>query len=77
MGDIPDTELTTILERRCAIAPSYAAKLIVTMRELQRRRQARPPARLGDGTASLRPSGAFKVPTGRCHYYFAFQLQES
>jgi midasin (ATPase involved in ribosome maturation) len=28
-----------ILEKRCAIAPSYAAKLVATMRELQRRRQ--------------------------------------
>ena len=28
----------TILEKRCAIAPSYAAKLVDVMRELQRRR---------------------------------------
>lgn len=39
MGDIPDGELATILERRCGIAPSYAVKLVATMRELQRRRQ--------------------------------------
>eukprot|EP00887_Chlorella_sp_A99_P000601 scaffold17.g601.t1 len=36
--DIPDDELGTILEKRCAIAPSYAAKLVTVMRELQRRR---------------------------------------
>lgn len=39
MGDIPDNELAEILERRCGIAPSYAKKLVATMRELQRRRQ--------------------------------------
>lgn len=39
VGDIPDGELATILEKRCSIAPSYAAKLVATMRELQRRRQ--------------------------------------
>lgn len=39
VGDIPDGELATILEKRCALAPSYAAKLVFVMRELQRRRQ--------------------------------------
>ena len=39
--DIPDGELATILEGRCALAPSYAAKLVAVMRALQRRRQAR------------------------------------
>lgn len=38
IDDIPDNELHVILERRCAIAPSYAAKLVAVMRELQRRR---------------------------------------
>lgn len=38
--DIPDGELSTILERRCAVAPSYAAKMVVAMRELQRRRSS-------------------------------------
>ena len=36
--DIPDEELHVILEKRCAIAPSYASKLVGVMRELQRRR---------------------------------------
>jgi midasin len=36
--DIPDDELHVILEKRCAIAPSYASKLVSVMRELQRRR---------------------------------------
>ena len=38
VDDIPDDELHVILEKRCSIAPSYAAKLISVMRELQRRR---------------------------------------
>lgn len=41
MGDIPDAELATILQQRCALAPSYSAKLVAVMRELQRRRQVR------------------------------------
>lgn len=45
VGDIPDGELATILQQRCALAPSYAAKLVTVMRELQRRRQVG--ARLG------------------------------
>ena len=40
VGDIPDEELKTILNKRCAVAPSYCAKLVEVMRELQRRRQA-------------------------------------
>lgn len=32
--------LATILEKRCAIAPSYAQRLVEVMKELQRRRQA-------------------------------------
>ncbi len=39
VGDIPDTELANILQERCALAPSYAVKLVAVMRELQRRRQ--------------------------------------
>ena len=40
VGDIPDDEMRIILNRRCAIAPTYATKLVEVMRELQRRRQA-------------------------------------
>ena len=40
VDDIPDGELATILHRRCDVAPSYAAKMVATMRELQRQRQA-------------------------------------
>ena len=39
VGDIPDSELSTILHERCAVAPSHAGKLVAAMRELQRRRQ--------------------------------------
>ena len=39
VGDIPDVELATILQQRCALAPSYSTKLVAVMRELQRRRQ--------------------------------------
>ena len=39
VGDIPDAELANILQERCQLAPSYAAKLVSIMRELQRRRQ--------------------------------------
>lgn len=38
MDDIPDDELHEIVEKRCAVAPSYAKKMIAVMRELQRRR---------------------------------------
>ncbi|KAK9809153.1 hypothetical protein WJX72_010301 [[Myrmecia] bisecta] len=40
VDDIPDSELTTILEKRCDIAPTYASKLVNAMRELQRQRQS-------------------------------------
>jgi midasin len=40
VGDIPDGELAAILQQRCALAPSHAARLVTVMRELQRRRQA-------------------------------------
>lgn len=40
VGDIPDDELRIILNKRCSIAPSYAAKIVEVMRELQRRRRA-------------------------------------
>jgi midasin len=40
VGDIPDSELAGILERRCALPPSYAARLVAVMRDLQRRRTA-------------------------------------
>jgi midasin len=39
VGDIPDEELQQILHERCQVAPSYAAKMIAVMRDLQRRRQ--------------------------------------
>ena len=42
VDDIPDGELATILHRRCDVAPSYAAKMVATMRELQRQRRVRP-----------------------------------
>ena len=38
VDDIPDDELHEIIEKRCAVAPSYAKKMISVMRELQRRR---------------------------------------
>jgi len=40
VGDIPDDELRIILNKRCSVAPSYAAKIVEVMRELQRRRRA-------------------------------------
>ena len=46
VGDIPDAELATILQQRCALAPSYSTKLVAVMRELQRRRQVCCPDRL-------------------------------
>ena len=39
VGDIPDAEVAAILERRAALAPSHAARLVTAMRELQRLRQ--------------------------------------
>lgn len=38
VSDLPPKELITILERRCNIAPSHAARLVAAMQELQRRR---------------------------------------
>lgn len=45
VGDLPDSELETILQQRCALAPSYAKKLVSAMRDLYRTRQvgSRPP----------------------------------
>ena len=37
-SDIPEHELTTILERRCRIAPSYAKKLVSVFNRLQKMR---------------------------------------
>jgi hypothetical protein len=37
-SDLPPRELTTILEKRCLIAPSHAARLVDAMQALQRRR---------------------------------------
>ena len=36
--DVPQAELATILTRRCAIAPSYAERIVAVFAELQRRR---------------------------------------
>ncbi|KAH3757277.1 AAA ATPase midasin [Pelomyxa schiedti] len=36
--EIPDPELETILTRRCIIPPSYSAKIVSVMKELQRNR---------------------------------------
>lgn len=38
--DVPRDELESILETRCAIAPSYAKKIVAVFDELQHRRQA-------------------------------------
>eukprot|EP00741_Cyanophora_paradoxa_P000351 tig00000403_g342.t1 len=38
VDEIPDTELETIVSKRCAVAPSHAARLIAVMRDLQRTR---------------------------------------
>ncbi len=38
--DLPDEELQEILQKRCDLAPSYSAKLVEVMRDLQRRRQS-------------------------------------
>lgn len=38
--DVPRPELETILHHRCALAPSYASKIVAVFVELQRRRQA-------------------------------------
>ena len=39
VGEFPESELAEILHKRCAIAPSYAAKMVAVMRDLERRRQ--------------------------------------
>ncbi|KAI8927583.1 hypothetical protein BC831DRAFT_533163 [Entophlyctis helioformis] len=49
-SDIPETELETILERRCRIAPSYAAKLVAVYKGLQKSRDT---SRIFDGRASF------------------------
>jgi len=75
VGDIPDGELATILEGRCALAPSYAAKLVAVMRALQRRRQARAlraslpaaaPLRVLQGLLSHRVAGPVRAMLLNC-----------
>ena len=73
VGDIPDAELATILQQRCALAPSYSTKLVAVMRELQRRRQVCCPDRLclqshenllgtmGWHSAALPPAGLLPI----------------
>ncbi|XP_059643593.1 midasin [Cornus florida] len=39
VDEIPETELSTILEKRCLIPESYAMKMVEVMKELQLRRQ--------------------------------------
>jgi len=39
VGEIPDTELVTMLNKRCGVAESRATKMVAVMRELQRRRK--------------------------------------
>ena len=41
VGEFPEGELAQILHQRCSIAPSYAAKMVAVMRDLERRRQVR------------------------------------
>lgn len=38
VDDLPPEELVTILEKRCAVAPSHATRVVATMTDLQRRR---------------------------------------
>src|SRR3989344_2213698 len=38
VDDIPDSELKTILEKRCSMAPPYCEKLVAVLKDLQRRR---------------------------------------
>lgn len=40
VDEIPENELSTILERRCAIPESYAKKMVEVMKELQLHRQS-------------------------------------
>ncbi|KAJ7552529.1 hypothetical protein O6H91_06G059200 [Diphasiastrum complanatum] len=39
VDDIPENELSAILEKRCQIPPSHAAKMVDVMKDLQRHRQ--------------------------------------
>jgi midasin len=39
VGEIPDSELVTMLNKRCGVAESRATKMVAVMRELQRRRK--------------------------------------
>ena len=39
VGEIPDDELVTMLNKRCGVADSRAVKMVAVMRELQRRRK--------------------------------------
>ncbi|KAJ3369455.1 hypothetical protein HDU91_007199, partial [Kappamyces sp. JEL0680] len=48
--DIPDTELETILEKRCLVAPSYAKKCVSVYKKLCRSRDA---SRIFDGRQSF------------------------
>ncbi|KAF7800661.1 midasin [Senna tora] len=40
VGEIPDDELSTILEKRCEIPQTYAKKMVEVMKDLQLRRQS-------------------------------------
>ena len=40
MDEIPEAELTSILEQRCSIPSSFCAKMVQVMQELQRRRSS-------------------------------------
>ena len=62
VGDIPDAELANILQERCALAPSYATKLVTIMRELQRRRQV-----CSSLSSLLLQSGCQDALPGRTH----------
>ncbi|XP_028795373.1 midasin [Neltuma alba] len=50
VGEIPDDELSVILEQRCEIPQSYARKMVEVMKELRRCRQG---SRFSDGKHSL------------------------
>ncbi len=39
VGEIPDSELVTMLNKRCGVADSRAKMMVAVMRELQRRRK--------------------------------------
>ena len=40
MDEIPENELQTILERRCALPATFSSKMVAVMQELQRRRES-------------------------------------